>query len=102
LTKGRRPRFDGGPPILLHSVVAFGASAVYFVANRVLPFLIDRALLPGILYGIAVHLALNFLAVPPSAIGRQPFVPRVFGAVLIVHMIVVGPSIALTVRHYAS
>jgi hypothetical protein len=39
------------------------------------------------------------VVLPLSAIGRRPFVLRTFIVGLIVHMIVVGPSISFTVRH---
>jgi hypothetical protein len=87
--------------VALHFVIALGAAAVYYAASRVLPFLIDQAMLSGILYGVAVHLFMNFVVIPLSAIGRRPFVLRSFVAILIVHVIVVGPSIALTVRYYS-
>ena len=87
--------------VALHFLVAFGASAVYFAASRCFYFLIESAVLSGVLYGIAVHLFMNFVVIPLSAIGRRPFVFRSFVAILIVHMIVVGPSIALTMRWYA-
>src|ERR1022692_836440 len=87
--------------VALHFVVALGASAVYFAASRFFPFLIDQALLSGILYGVAVHLFMNFVVIPLSRTGRRPFVLRAFAAVLIVHIVVVGPSIALTIRWYS-
>jgi hypothetical protein len=84
----------------LHFVVAFGAAAVYYFASRYIPFLIDRALPAGVVYGIAVQLFMQFVVIPLSAIGQRPFVIRNFIAQLIVHMVVVGPSIALTVQRY--
>ena len=101
---GRRA-FQGGAVtialgVLLHFVVAFGASAVYYCASRFLDFLIDHALLYGILYGITIHLFMTFVVIPLSAIGRRPFVPRSFIALTLVHMIIVGPSISLTIRHF--
>ena len=87
--------------VALHFVVALGASAVYFAASRILPFLIDQALLSGILYGVAVHLFMNFVVIPLSRTGRRPFMLLAFVAVLIVHIVVVGPSIALTIRWYS-
>jgi hypothetical protein len=85
----------------LHFMVAFGAAAVYYFASRYVPFLIDRALLAGVIYGIAVHLFMQFVVIPLSAIGPRPLVVRNFVAVLMAHVVVVGPSIALTVRRYA-
>jgi hypothetical protein len=84
----------------LHFVVAFGAAAVYHFASRYIPFLIDRALLAGVIYGVAIHLFMQFVVIPLSAIGPRPLVVRNFVAVLIAHIVVVGPSIALTVRRY--
>jgi len=87
--------------LALHFVIAFGASVVYYLASRVLPVLIDRALLCGIAYGIIVHLFMQYVVIPLSAIGRRPFVLQSFVALVIVHMVVVGPSIALSIRRFA-
>lgn len=87
--------------IALHFSIALGAATVYFAASRVMPYLVDRALLFGVLYGIAVHLFMTFVVIPLSAIGRRPFVLRAFVAQLAVHMIVVGPTIALMIRRYS-
>jgi hypothetical protein len=86
--------------VALHFVIAFGAAAAYYLASRVLPVLMDRALICGVLYGIAVHLFMNFVVVPLSAIGPRPFVVRVFLYLLAIHMVVVGPSISLVMRKY--
>lgn len=98
--------FNGGIKVALlgvalHFLIALGASTVFFTASRALPFMIDRAIFSGILFGIAVHLFMNFAVIPASAIGRRPFNPSWFAILLLVHMVVVGPSIALTVRHYS-
>ena len=87
--------------ISLHFVVALGAATVYYVASRGLTFMVHQAVLSGVLFGIAVQLFMTFIVVPSSAIGRRPFVLRSFIVMMIVHMVVVGPSIALTVRHYS-
>lgn len=86
---------------LLHFGIALGASAVYFAASRAMPYVLDRALVFGVLYGTAVHLFMTFVVVPLSAIGRRPFVWRGFLVQLAVHMIVVGPTIALMIRRYS-
>ena len=85
----------------LHFLIALGAATVYYVASRGLTFMVNQALLSGVLFGIAVHLFMRFIVVPASAIGHRPFVLRAFIMQMIVHMVVVGPSIALTVRHYS-
>jgi hypothetical protein len=83
-----------------HVVVAFGATIVYYLASRVLPVMIRRALLCGMIYGALVHLFMTFVVIPLSAIGPRPIVWRGFCYVLAIHMIVVGPTIALTLRRY--
>jgi len=83
---------------LLHYFIAFGATIVFFMASRFLPVLLDRAFLFGPLYGICVHLFMQFVVLPLSAIARRPITVRGFVTQLAVHTIVVGPSIALTLR----
>jgi hypothetical protein len=101
-----RDAFQGGTNtvmlgIALHFVIAFGAATVYFIASRLLPILIDQALLMGVLYGVLVHLVMQYIVLPMSKIGSRPFNARSFIAVLAAHVIVVGPSIALTIRRFA-
>lgn len=87
--------------IALHFSIALGASAVYFSASRKLLFLVEHAIPAGILFGVLVHLFMNYVVLPLSAIGPRHFNARSFITQLLVHMIVVGPSIALTVRYYS-
>jgi len=87
--------------LLLHFVVATGAAAVFYFASRAFPFLIDHAPWVAPLYGAAVHTFMNFVVIPLSAIGQRPFQPRVFATFVVIAMVVVGPSIVLTVRYYS-
>jgi hypothetical protein len=101
-----RNAFNGGLRtvaigVALHFLIAFGAAIVYYAASLRFQVLIDQAVLSGVLYGIAVHLFMTFIVIPLSAIGGRPIVPLSFAAILMVHMMVVGPSIALTVRWYS-
>jgi hypothetical protein len=98
-----RSAFQGGIGtallgVALHFVVATGAAAVYYAASRRWRLLTDRALGCGIAFGALVHLFMTFGVIPMSAIGRRPFVLPSFLAFLAVSMVVVGPSISLTVR----
>ncbi len=83
--------------VALHFAIALGAAMVYYAASRVLPVLIDHALICGVLYGVAVHLFMTFVVIPLSAIGTRPIVPRIFLLLLAIHMVVVGPSISMVV-----
>jgi hypothetical protein len=82
----------------LHYTIAFGATIVFFLVSRFLPALLEHALVCGILYGVCVHVVMQFVVVPMSAIGRRPFTWRGFLIGLAVHTIVVGPAIVLTLR----
>lgn len=86
--------------IVFHYTIAFGATMVFFAASRFMPVLLDRALLFGPLYGICVHLFMQFVVVPLSVIGRRPQTLQGFLIGLAVHMIVVGPAIGLTLRRF--
>jgi hypothetical protein len=101
-----RSAFQGGAGaallgVALHFVIATGAAAVYYFASRSLPVLIERSLFCGIAFGALVDLFMTFVVIPMSAIGRRPFVPRTFVILLVVSMIVVGPSISLTLRRFS-
>ena len=83
--------------IALHFAVALGASAVYYAASRRLRELVKQPLFWGVLYGIVVHLFMRFVVTPLSAIGWRPVVWKTFVILLVIHMVVVGPSISLTI-----
>lgn len=83
--------------VLAHFTVAFGAAAVYYAASRVWPKINERPLVFGPLYGAGVHLFMNFVVIPLSAIGSRPIVWKSFLEVLAIHLVVVGPSISMTV-----
>ena len=84
----------------LHYLIALTATAVYYSASRALPILLERALPFGVLYGTVVHLFMQFLVLPVTALGKRSFHRRGFFMQLAVHMIVVGPSIALSLRRF--
>lgn len=85
--------------LTMHFVVALGASAVYYAASRRLHQLIQHPVLCGVMYGIAVHLVMRFVVTPLSAIGWRPVVWKTFVILLLIHMVVVGPSLSLTIAH---
>lgn len=99
--------FEGGLKtsvlgLLLHFVIAFGATVVYYAASRKLTFLVRQAVVSGILYGIAVYFFMQLVVIPLSAIAsRAPFRPFQLALGLIVHILCVGLPIALVIRHYS-
>jgi uncharacterized membrane protein YagU involved in acid resistance len=88
--------------LALHFVIAFGAATVFYVASRKLPFLIERAVLWGMTYGVAVHLFMDQVVLPLSAFRKGPFSLPSLAISLVVHMLCVGLPIALAVRHFAA
>lgn len=87
----------------LHFLIAFSAAAVYYAASRKLDFLIQRAVLWGFLYGIAVYMFMSWIVVPLSAFpkSKAPFSLTAVALSVLTHMFCVGLPIALAVRHYS-
>jgi len=85
--------------LILHFLVATSAAAVFYLASRKISALLEHPLVSGVLFGLIVHLVMSQIVVPLSAIGRRPFNASSFFAQLAVHMLIVGPSIALTIRY---
>lgn len=86
----------------LHFLIAFVACAVYYLASRKLEFLVQRFIVSGVLYGVAVYLFM-YLVVLPLTFHRSFFSP--LSAVvtgLIIHILCVGLPISLAVRRYST
>jgi hypothetical protein len=95
--------FQGGAAtaalgLVLHFFIATTAAAVYYVASRVRPALVQRAALFGTLYGIGVYLVMTFVVLPLSALSRRPFAWDMAVIMVIVHIVCVGLPIAFAVR----
>lgn len=86
--------------LLLHFVIAFGATIVFYLAALKLEFLRRYPVLSGLLYGGAVYLFMNYIVVPLSAVPK----PRAAGTpVTLVNgvlavVLLVGLTISLLVN----
>jgi hypothetical protein len=97
---------EGGNGIALlglacHFTIALGAATVFYLLSRSIPFLLDRPILAGALYGIAVYCFMNIIVLPLSAIHFQPmkaFTPAALAWGIPVHMVCIGVAIAMTTR----
>src|SRR6266700_5784771 len=87
--------------LLLHFVIAFSAATLFFLASRFIGFLIDHAVLSGVLYGIAVYFFMNRVVVPLSAARKYPFSSKMMVIGVVIHMFCVGILISLSVRRYS-
>jgi len=99
-----RAAFDGGwgtaaAGLGFHFLIAFTITAIFFFAASRLPWLIDKVLLTGPIYGIGVYCVMNYVVIPLSRIGPRPFPPMVvFVTGVLVHMFVIGLPIAVGAR----
>jgi len=87
----------------LHFLIAFSAAAVYYVASRKLTFLIQRPVLWGFLYGVAVYMFMSWIVVPLSAFptSKSPFSLTAMALSVLTHMFCVGLPIALAEGHFS-
>ena len=85
----------------LHFLIATTATAVYYLASRKLSFLTQRAVIWGMLYGVAVYLFMYFLVLPLAGI-RSRFTPSAVTIAVLTHIVCVGLPIALTVRRFST
>lgn len=87
--------------VLLHFLIMFVIAWIYYVASRRLPLLKQRPIVPGLLYGVAVYVVMNFVVLPLSAFPHQlaytPASVVVGGAAM---LFCVGVPIALIVRRF--
>jgi hypothetical protein len=84
--------------LTLHSVIALGASTIYYLASRKLTFMVTRAPLCGPLFGAIVYLVMNRVVLPLSALAVSP---RLQLPGLLAVMFFIGLPIALSVRHFS-
>jgi len=87
--------------LALHFVIAFGAAAVFFLASRVVPLLLNQAVVSGVLYGIAVYFFMNRVVVQLSAATKFPFSIKMMLIGVLIHIFCVGIPISLSIRRYA-
>jgi uncharacterized membrane protein YagU involved in acid resistance len=99
--------FEGGIPtailgIFLEFLITFVATAAYYVASRKLSFLVRRAVLWGVLYGVAIYFFMNFILVPLSAAPKFDHTWASRASDFVVHMFLIGLPMALAVRRYSA
>lgn len=105
-----RSAFEGGVKTAalglgFHFLIALIAATVYYLASRVLRFMVTQAVICGILYGVGVYLVMNCVVLRLSAIHATTWpwsYPRsVLIGGLLIHMFGIGLPIALAVRRYS-
>jgi uncharacterized membrane protein YagU involved in acid resistance len=100
-----RDAFEMGYPsaaigFAAHFLILIVAAGMFYAASRRLAVLRERAYASGMVFGIAIYLTMNFIVLPLS---RAPhFKATTIGTLsdFAVHVLLLGPAIALTVRHF--
>jgi len=87
--------------LFLHFVIAFGATTVFYLASRKMPWLIQNAVVAGILYGIVVQQFMQQVVLPLSAFHKAAFNFTALAIGLVTHVICVGLPIALAVKKFS-
>jgi hypothetical protein len=87
--------------VALHFLIATVATAVFYFTSRKLRLLVERPILFGLLYGVAVYVFMNFVVVPLSAVPPRPATlsGRIIGLLII--MFCIGLPIAVIVRRFS-
>ena len=98
--------FQGGAAsaalgLLVHFLIAFSATTVFYLASRKMAFLTQQVLVAGVLYGPAVYLVMYWVVTPLSAVRRGPFSWNATIVAVLTHIFCVGLPIALSVRRFS-
>ena len=88
--------------LFFHYLIAIIVSSIYYFASRVIPFMIEHAVMSGLAYGLCVYLVMYGLVMRYSAIHSTTYPWQYPWGVLIpnvlIHMLGIGLTIALIVR----
>ena len=84
-----------------HYGILLGASAIYFAAARAMPWLNRRPYLYGVVFGICIYAVMHLVVLPLS--NAPAFKATTIGTVadVLMHTLVIGPAIALSLRRFA-
>jgi|ERR1700730_5244308 len=86
--------------LAIHFLIAFAAAALFYAASRKFSFLIEHAIVSGLLYGIAVYILTYWIVVPLAIPIARHSILRDLTAI-IVHMSLIGLPIALVIRYFS-
>jgi hypothetical protein len=87
--------------LALHFLIATIWTVVFYLASRKWLSLIERPLMFGLLYGIAVYTFMNFVVLPLSRVPPRTITPIGTTIGLLTIMFCIGLPIALVVRRFS-
>ena len=86
--------------LVVHFALMAIMAAVYVLAARRMPALVEKPIQLGVLYGLATYVVMNWLVVPTRFGTPLPPSPLSMATQLFAHIVLVGIPIALiTARH---
>jgi len=88
--------------VVSHYFILLIAATLYWIASRRLTFLVQRAVLWGVIYGVVIYLVMHYVVVPLSAAPAFKTTPVSIFAELCSHTLLVGVVIALAARKYSA
>jgi hypothetical protein len=86
--------------LLVHFALMVIMTAVYVLAARRIPALVERPIQWGVLYGLATYAVMNWLVVPMRFGTPLPPSPLSMATQLFAHIVLVGVPIALIAARY--
>ena len=80
----------------LHYLNALIITAIFFAAAALVPALVRRPIVIGVVFGLGVYAVMNYVVVPLSRIGPRPTPPTpIWVTGVLVHMFLIGVPIAV-------
>jgi hypothetical protein len=86
---------------VIHFTIATTWATVFYLASRRFPVMTQKWVASGVLYGIFVHLMMQFVVLPLSNFTIRPRTPGQFTIDTLIHIFCIGLPIAFMVRRYS-
>jgi hypothetical protein len=86
-----------------HYLIALAAAGVFYLVSKRMAFLLERAVLSGMLLGVLVYLFMNFVVLKLSAFPIDiKYTPMILARGFASHALLFGVPIALAARYFAT
>jgi hypothetical protein len=87
--------------LALHFLIAFTAAAVFFVASRKIPALLDRPWFAGVGYALVVYGFMYWVVIPLDHLRSKPVTLSGTVVAIVTHIVCVGLPISLVIHRFA-
>jgi hypothetical protein len=84
----------------IHFFIAFAVTSAFYLASRKLAFLVQHAVISGVIYGVAIYGLMYWVVMPLASIKVRHSLSTDVTAIL-VHISLIGLPIALIVRRFS-